>query len=330
MKIAVYAIAKDEAKNVRDWYNSMCEADEIYVLDTGSTDGTPDILRALGCKVAVQVCEPFRFNVARNVSMGMVAPDVEWLVCTDLDERFSAGWRDVLEKTIRKRGGYGLNSVMCKFITSFKEDGTPLNCMDYWKIHKARSAHWEGACHEFLVWDEPRITTYINESKMWLEHHPDAEKKRDYYLPMLERACKEERTARNLFYYGRELMFHGRYAAALAVLMEYIGRPDATWTSERAWGMRFAARCLWQLKEGNLAVHWYVRAAAEAPDQRESLVEYARFCAECEQYGEAVKALEIALSRKARPKVFFTEDDCWDDTPQKLLEEYRQKAKGGN
>ena len=55
MKVAVYAIAKNEAKNVRDWYNSMCEADEICVLDTGSTDGTPELLRALGCKVAVQV-----------------------------------------------------------------------------------------------------------------------------------------------------------------------------------------------------------------------------------------------------------------------------------
>ena len=48
MKIYVYAIAKNEAKFARRWMGSMAEADGVYVLDTGSTDGTPDILRELG------------------------------------------------------------------------------------------------------------------------------------------------------------------------------------------------------------------------------------------------------------------------------------------
>jgi len=51
LKIVVYAIAHNEAKFARRWMDSMKEADEIVVLDTGSTDGTPDKLRALGAKV---------------------------------------------------------------------------------------------------------------------------------------------------------------------------------------------------------------------------------------------------------------------------------------
>ena len=39
-KICVYAIAKNEEKFVERWVNSMKEADEIYVLDTGSSDNT--------------------------------------------------------------------------------------------------------------------------------------------------------------------------------------------------------------------------------------------------------------------------------------------------
>ena len=39
MKICVYAISKNEEKFVSRWVNSMKEADEIYVLDTGKKAG---------------------------------------------------------------------------------------------------------------------------------------------------------------------------------------------------------------------------------------------------------------------------------------------------
>ena len=47
MKIVVYAICKNEAQFVDRWMNSMSEADQIVVLDTGSDDGTVDQLRKL-------------------------------------------------------------------------------------------------------------------------------------------------------------------------------------------------------------------------------------------------------------------------------------------
>ena len=51
MKIVVYAITKNEEKFVNRWFNSMKEADEIYVLDTGSTDNTVELLKELGVNV---------------------------------------------------------------------------------------------------------------------------------------------------------------------------------------------------------------------------------------------------------------------------------------
>ena len=41
MKVSVYAIAKDEGKFCARWMDSMREADEVVVLDTGSMDGLP-------------------------------------------------------------------------------------------------------------------------------------------------------------------------------------------------------------------------------------------------------------------------------------------------
>ncbi len=52
-KICVYAICKNEEKGVDRWINSMKEADEIFVLDTGSTDKTVDKLKELGAIVKV-------------------------------------------------------------------------------------------------------------------------------------------------------------------------------------------------------------------------------------------------------------------------------------
>ena len=44
-KVCVYAICKNEEKFVDRWFNSMKEADEIYVLDTGSTDNSIKLLK---------------------------------------------------------------------------------------------------------------------------------------------------------------------------------------------------------------------------------------------------------------------------------------------
>ncbi|HRV03245.1 MAG TPA: hypothetical protein P5539_16230, partial [Mesotoga sp.] len=70
MKLAVYAIAKNEVKNVKKWYDSIKDgADGIFVTDTGSTDGTIELLETLGVKVDKATVSPWRFDLARNLSL---------------------------------------------------------------------------------------------------------------------------------------------------------------------------------------------------------------------------------------------------------------------
>jgi len=54
LKIVVYAITKNEEKFVDRWVDSMSEADEIYVLDTGSIDKTVKLLKKRGVNVLVK------------------------------------------------------------------------------------------------------------------------------------------------------------------------------------------------------------------------------------------------------------------------------------
>ena len=77
MKVCVYAICKNESKFVRRWMESMSEADGVYVLDTGSEDGTPALLTALGAEVTVERVSPWRFDTARNRSLALVPEDAD-------------------------------------------------------------------------------------------------------------------------------------------------------------------------------------------------------------------------------------------------------------
>ena len=68
-KVCVYAICKNEEQFVDRWMDSMGEADQVVVLDTGSEDGTVERLRARGALVTREVIDPWRFDTARNRSL---------------------------------------------------------------------------------------------------------------------------------------------------------------------------------------------------------------------------------------------------------------------
>ena len=324
MKVAVYAIARNEAKHVDRWMDSMCEADAVYVLDTGSDDGTPELLRKRGAHVAVFVDEPFKFDVARNASMALVPAKYDWLVCTDLDEVFKKGWRDALELAVEnaEASGKSPNGATCPFITQFNEDGTPQAQMDYWKFHKRGCVRWAAPVHEYMEWLEER--RYVRVDTL-LEHHPDETKSREQYLEMLVNAVSEDACPRNLFYLGREYLYRGNNLGAVATLSQYLMHPEATFKRERGYAYRYIGRACRDSGNFNCAVRWYVAAAREDVEAREALVEYAKMCWGLDLRAEAVRAMECAVARKERPKVFFTEDDCWDGTPERLLEEWKHE-----
>ena len=64
-KICVYAISKNEEKFVDRWMDSVSDADEIVVLDTGSTDNTVEKLKERGATVYKEEIVPWRFDDAR-------------------------------------------------------------------------------------------------------------------------------------------------------------------------------------------------------------------------------------------------------------------------
>ena len=304
MKITVYAIAKHEAKHVKRWMDSMQEADAVVVLDTGSSDGTPELLRKEGAVVRIQEITPWRFDVARNESMKLIPADTDIAVCTDLDEILCPGWRAKLEEAWGAAIARGERPTTgaYEYVWNFESDGSDGAKFTYKKIHRPGVCRWTHPVHEILAYDVPE--TEVELPGVRLEHHADPSKSRDQYLELLAMSVKEDPDDdRNAHYYGRELMFRGRWQEAIEQLQRHLKMPRAIWKAERAASMRFIANCLHELGKDsgeNGAVAWYRAAIKEAPERREAACELLDLAWQKEEWPLVVEAGEAAVRVQER------------------------------
>ena len=87
LPVSVVIIVKNEALVVADCLRSVVGlADEIVVLDSGSTDGTREVCERLGARVVD--AEWLGFGPQKNLAVRSARND--WVLCLDADERVSA------------------------------------------------------------------------------------------------------------------------------------------------------------------------------------------------------------------------------------------------
>ena len=78
-------------------------ADEIVVLDSGSTDATLDIARRFGARVAVHPFDDYGPQKQRAYDMAKY----DWILNLDADEVLSPGTREVIERALENPGVAG-------------------------------------------------------------------------------------------------------------------------------------------------------------------------------------------------------------------------------
>jgi glycosyltransferase involved in cell wall biosynthesis len=103
--LSVILITKNEAANIRECLQSVAWADEIIVLDSGSTDETCHIANELGAKVHVHADWP-GFGPQKNRALGYA--DKDWVFSIDADERVTPELRAEIEQAMctGKADGY--------------------------------------------------------------------------------------------------------------------------------------------------------------------------------------------------------------------------------
>jgi tetratricopeptide (TPR) repeat protein len=303
LKIAIYAIAKNEEKFVERFYESCKEADWVVIADTGSTDATRDRLAELpsGNTIINRISvRPWRFDVARNASLALVPDDVDVCMCADLDEVLQLGWREEIERIWTP----GVTRMFYMF-----DWGLGFAFL-YDKIHARHGYRWRHPCHELLHAD-PRIKeVHVSTSRLMLVHKPDPTKSRGQYMELLDAAMKEDSTSpRTAFYHARELTFYRRWDEAIVALSKYLemdGGPN-----ERSYAMRLIGSCYKEL--GNLweAERWYLRACGEGPGLREPWCDLAMVLYQQHRWLDCYQASMRALTITNREPIYTIDPAVW-------------------
>ena len=290
-KIVVYAISKNEEKFVDRWVDSMQEADEIYVLDTGSTDKTVSKLKKRKVNVKKKIIKPWRFDVARNESLKLVPIDADICVCTDLDEVLEKGWRKKLEEIWQD------NITRLRYNYNWKLDENNKPIVNFYtdKIHIRDNYKWTHPVHEVLTYTNGN-EVFLTTDEITLNHYPDNTKSRSSYLPLLELSVKEDpEDDRNMHYLGREYMYYQKWDKCIDTLIKHLSLKTATWKDERCASMRFIARSYRNLNRIEEAKMWLDKAISEAPYLRDPYVEKAMLEYELENWNEVIKNCNTAL-----------------------------------
>ncbi len=313
-KVIVYAICKNEEKYVDKWYDSVKEADKIFVLDTGSTDNT---IRKLKEKDKVVVKEekiiPWRFDIARNKSLDMVDKNSDICVCIDLDEVLIKGWRKLLEKHWKE----DTTRCMYTYNWSLDKNDKPIISFYYEKIHSRYGYKWIYPVHEILTCDGKENKIIIED--LIVNHYPDITKSRSSYLPLLELSVKEEpNNDRNMHYLGREYMYYGKYNKAINTLIKHLKLDSATWKDERAASMRFIGRCYTNLNRYEEAILWYKKAIKEAPYLRDGYIEIAILYNLLDDYNKVIYYTNKALKINKKEKTYINEVFSYNSTAYDL------------
>lgn len=152
MKISACVIVKNEEKNIGQWLNNMRQiADEIIVVDTGSTDNTLTILGNADIT-------PYYFNwcndfaAAKNYAIQQATGD--WIVFLDADEYFDASSvKRFRTEMTRYHANKKIGAIMCQLVNIDTDNRNKIiDTMIQVRIFRnSKDIYYKNPVHEQLV-----------------------------------------------------------------------------------------------------------------------------------------------------------------------------------
>lgn len=307
MKIAVYASARNEERNVDAWLASTEGADVVAINDTGSTDQTVQKFTHAKTDAMLQVSqlpvEPMTLSNALNIVLDALPADIDLAIRLDLDERLQPGWRTELERQI-------INGP-----TVFQPWFDHRGCIyRHDRIHSRYGFRWDLPVHEVLVSDGPYVRYPVD---ITIQHHQDLTKDRSQVLGELQDALAADPTnARMLHYLAREHTYRNEWQAAIPLLRAHV--LTDTFPEERSESWRLlgdAYRALMDIED--VPRRPYANAVKTCPERREGWVALADLHMQQGSWFDCRYAAEHALAITER-SWYFSYPFAWGPKPYDL------------
>jgi glycosyltransferase involved in cell wall biosynthesis len=328
MRIGIYGICKNEKDFVERCLNSVKEADVIAFCDTGSTDGTWELLQNFDHpnKIVKQICvSPWRFDDARNVALMSLPPDVDMCISIDADEMLEPGWREVLTAAITKDAAT-LGKIPERYNHRFKTiwdwTGAGTNISEHWheRIHARHNYRWKLPVHEVLVKSDGSDEVACWVPELMMVQKPDTTKNRGSYLPMLEQSVKEDpKRWKSLSFLAGEYMNAGRIDDAIKTMQTCLELPD----SDKAF-LSYQLSTIYQRKgDMDWAIISMLNAGKFAPHVREYVVYLGQVYLAAGRKSDALSAFNCALLIAERTYGYEYNPQCWGETFEEYVKSCR-------
>lgn len=246
MKLSVCLIVKDEEEFLPGCLTSVQDADELIVVDTGSTDGTVGIAESFGATVSAFEWQD-DFSAARNFAKAQATGD--WIYSIDADHISDTPINKIREEVARIKDKHRVASITI--------DGHHKGA---WLFKNDPDIRWEGRVHEVLS----HIATVDTDIRQTTRPREEPNTKRN--LRILQ---KSPDTPRTRFYLGREYFELGDYAKAASWLRRYLDRPAFPAEEAEAW--LTLAKAEWFQHQGEAARAACLQAIGVNPDFTEAL-----------------------------------------------------------
>lgn len=164
MPVTATVITLNEARHIEACLASLAFADEVLVVDSGSTDGTPDLARRGGARVIERDWPGY--SAQKDFAASQASHD--WILSVDADERVTPALVDEIRLTLAAPGDHaGFRMPRVTFHL-----GRWIRTTDWYpdyqlRLYDRRRAHWKARrVHESVTADGPvgRLTAE-------LQHH---------------------------------------------------------------------------------------------------------------------------------------------------------------
>ncbi len=209
-------IAKDEENTIGRILKCASEfADEIIVVDTGSTDSTKNIAKSFTKKVFDFEWKD-DFASARNFAFEKATCD--FLIWLDADDFISSGNIEKIKSL--KNSDIDFDVCMCKYALDIDENNIPHFVFERERILKrSQNFKWVGKVHESIC-----PSGKIIHSDITIEHRKIKQNKPARNLKIYQKMKREneEFSPRELYYYARELYYNNFLSSAIKNLKKFV------------------------------------------------------------------------------------------------------------